>query len=240
MRYARFVAAAAVLAAAACGDYGGDRSYAPAVPVVATLVLQLAVAEAEMGQFTQATAQARDQYGSIITAQVAFASSDPGVAGINPTTGQILAIGPGTTTISASAGGKVAAKTLTVVPPPLFINEVTPLGDAVDGWVELYNPTARDVELGGWTITNANVFQSVRIPDGARIPAGGFVVLDELIFPAGLGQAGTVHLFSKFGVQSDAFVWGHDPGTSFGRCPDGESGLIPTETATRGTPNHCF
>jgi len=40
-------------------------------------------------------------------------------------------------------------------------------------------------------------------------------------------------------VQSDAFAWGHDPGTSFGRCPDGESGLGVTAVQTRGAANVC-
>jgi lamin tail-like protein len=240
MRYATLAAAASMLAAASCGGVYSD---APAAPnrVFTSVVLSLADTAAELGQFTLATASARDQFGAPFDAgQVLFASSAPEIAGVNPVDGRILAISAGTTTITASVGGKSASRALIVSNPPLFINEVTPLGDAVNGWAELFNPTDKPVDLGGWTITNADVFQTVRFPDGVVIPARGFLVIDERTFPEGLGARGFVHLFSKFGVQSDAFAWGHDPGTSYGRCPDGESGLGETAVATKGGPNACF
>ena len=240
MRHIILAAAASVLAVAGCG---GTYSDGPAAPnrVLTSIVLSLADTEVELGQFSLATASARDQFGVPFAAgPVLFTSSIPEIAGVNPVDGRILALSAGTTTITASIGGKSAARTLVVSNPPLFINEVTPLDTAVNGWAELFNPTDKPVDLGGWTITNADVFQSARFPDGVIIPAGGFLVIDERTFPEGLGARGFVHLFSRFGVQSDAFAWGHDPGTSYGRCPDGQSGLVVTAVATKGAPNACF
>ena len=240
MRYATLAVAASVFAAASCGDVYSDAPTAPS-RVLTGVVLTLADTAAELGQLTLATASPRDQFGAPFDAgPVLFTSSAPEIAGVNPSDGRILALSAGTTTITASVGGKSASRTLIVSNPPLFINEVTPLGDATDGWAELFNPTDRPVDVGGWAITNADIFQSVRFPEGSIIPAGGFLVIDERTFPEGLGVKGFVHLFSRFGVQSDAFAWGHDPGTSYGRCPDGESGLGVTAVATKGAPNECF
>ena len=95
------------------------------------------------------------------------------------------------------------------------------------------------MDLAGWTITNADVFRSAVIPAGSIVPARGFLVIEERSFPSGLPEREAAHVFSRFGVQSDAFAWGHDPGTSFGRCPDGESGLGVTTTQTKGAANVC-
>jgi hypothetical protein len=228
-----------VVVAAACA---GDSS--PAAPeserVLDTVTLSVADTSLEVGQFTLATASLRDQFGAPFDATVVFTSSAPDIADVIPEdNGRIRAFSAGTTSITASAGGKRTSQLVTVTFPPIFINEVVLHGPSGDGWVELYNPTARPVDLTGWTITNANVFQSATLPAGAIVPAGGFFVIEERSFPLGLPEREAAHLFSRFGVQSDAFAWGHDPGTSFGRCPDGESGLGVTSARTRGAPNLC-
>jgi len=229
-----------LLAVAACGY---DYTTAPSAPerVVTTVVLSVADSALEVGQFTTASASSRDQFGEPIDVPgVTFTSSAPDVAGINPANGHILAVSDGMTTITASVGGKVSARTITVTFPPLFINEVAPFGVADTGWVELYNPTSKPVDLTGWAVTNADAFLRTTLPAGLIVPAGGFLVIGEGFFPKGLSDRETARLFSRFGVQSDAFAWGHDPVTSFGRCPDGESALIPTAAATKGTRNACL
>lgn len=42
-------------------------------------------------------------------------------------------------------------------------------------WVELYNGTAADVDVSGWTLTDNHA--SDAIPDGTVIPAGGFALI---------------------------------------------------------------
>lgn len=66
----------------------------------------------------------------------------------------------------------------------IYINEVLahtdpPLEDAV----ELYNPNATNVDVGGWFLANkASNLQHYRIPDGTVIPAGGYHVIYEYEF----------------------------------------------------------
>ena len=45
-------------------------------------------------------------------------------------------------------------------------------------WIELYNPTDRDIDLSGYGLTNELKKQyKYRFPDGSVIPAGGYFVL---------------------------------------------------------------
>jgi hypothetical protein len=66
----------------------------------------------------------------------------------------------------------------------ILINEVLahtdpPLEDAV----ELYNPNATNVDIGGWFLANgAANLKHYRIPEGTVIPAGGYHVLYEYEF----------------------------------------------------------
>lgn len=66
----------------------------------------------------------------------------------------------------------------------IVINEVLthtdpPLEDAV----ELYNPNALDVDVGGWFLSNSgNNLKRYRIPDGTKVVANGYLVLYEYQF----------------------------------------------------------
>jgi hypothetical protein len=217
-----------------CGGYGYD---APRTP--AAVSVSLAASAIEVGESTTAIAVALDQYGAPIAGVATYSSSAPEVAGVNPTTGAVLAIAPGTTEITVAIGGTSGHHALTVTAAPIRINEIRPDGDANGGWVELFNPSTSDVDLSGWTLTGVDVFQSLRLPAGVRILAGGYKVIDESHFPAGLRAADTFHLFSSFGVQVDSYAWTTNPVTSFGRCADGTGPFITTTASTRGGVNAC-
>src|SRR5574338_634737 len=64
----------------------------------------------------------------------------------------------------------------------IVINEVdtNPPGDdskTVSEWVELFNPTAQDVDIGGWKIASTTVSKkTMTLPAGATIKAGQFLV----------------------------------------------------------------
>ena len=64
----------------------------------------------------------------------------------------------------------------------VVINEIetNPPGDdskLVAEWVELYNPTQNTVDTSGWTIGATTGIKSIlKIPDGTKIPSGGFLV----------------------------------------------------------------
>jgi parallel beta-helix repeat protein len=66
------------------------------------------------------------------------------------------------------------------VPPHVVISEVYP--DADDEynseWIELYNPTAENVDIGGWTIDTATKPSEATIPD-VMIPAHGFYLIAD-------------------------------------------------------------
>lgn len=69
--------------------------------------------------------------------------------------------------------------TLTPTPPEevalhLVINEVSPLGDTEDEWVELHNPTSNPINLSGWLIEDGG--GSDALPS-VVIPAGGYGVV---------------------------------------------------------------
>jgi hypothetical protein len=122
---------------------------------------------------------------------------------------------------------------------PIRINEIQPNGDAPGGWVELYNATPAASDLSGWAITASDSSNGFVLPMGVTIPAGGYRVLNESIFPLGLNAADAVHLFNRNGVQVDSFSWLATPATSFGRCPDGLGDFVTTTASSRGFPNVC-
>src|SRR3954463_14961291 len=166
----------------------------------------------EVGQIITATSVALDQYNQPIAAgAVTWSSSAPLVAGVGATTGQITALGPGTATITATVGGKSGQRTITVTTSPIVINEVKPSGDATTGWVELFNPTAEEIDLGGFSISSHDFNHPFVIPALAKIAAFGYRVIDETLIPGGLSGHDAVILFSKFGVLIDDPVWLTDP-----------------------------
>jgi hypothetical protein len=228
-----------VTVSVACSsDYGTGT----ASRVVTSVDVSLASSEIEEGQPDTAMAAALDQYGAPIDAgPVTWSSTFPEVAVVQPTTGLMLAIASGTAQITATIAGKVGRRTVTVSPPPILVNEVNPNGDLpAGGWVELFNPTARAVDLTGWTISNSDVSNWFTFPAGVIIESGGYVAVNEQTLPAGLNATDAVHVFNKFGVQSDGYSWtGNAPGTSYGRCPDGIGPLVTTLAPTRKAANAC-
>ena len=227
----------ALLLTLACHDSGTG----PSARNVAAVDVTLESTEIEMGQQVTATAVARDQFGAPIDAgPVTWSSSFPEVAVISPTTGQILAVASGMTQISATIAGKVGRRTVTVSPPPILINEVFPNGDLPGGWVEFFNPTPHAVDLSGWTVSNGDISQVFTFPAGVIIESGGYAAVNEVTLPNELAATDAVHLFNKFGVQSNQFVWtNNQPGTAYVRCPDGQGPFVATQTLTRKAPNAC-
>ena len=78
----------------------------------------------------------------------------------------------------AGISGPAYAQTIT---DHVVINEVdtNPPGDdskSISEWVELYNPTDDDVDLGGWSIASTTVLKkTLTIPDGTIISSGDFL-----------------------------------------------------------------
>lgn len=195
----------------------------------------------EINQPATATAIERDQDGARIDGgAVVWSSSFHAVADIQRTTGEIFALRSGTTEISATVGGVTAKKTLIVSPPAVIINEVNPDGNLPGGWVELFNPTPHAVDLTGWTISSFDLSAVFAFPDGTTIESGGYVVVDEVTLPRGINANDAVNLFSKYDAVADQYRWTDNvPGTSYGRCPDGQGPFVNISTPTRKAANSC-
>jgi hypothetical protein len=158
---------------------------------------------------------------------------------VNPVSGEMLAIAPGTAIVSATIDGKVAQLTVAVTKAPILLNEVRPDGDATGGWVELFNPTELDIDVSGWTLTAGDVFQALTLRAGTTIRARDYLAIDETTIPSGLKARDAVHVFSRFGVQVNSFAWTEDAPTSYGRCPDGAGAFVITVEDTKGFANGC-
>jgi len=173
---------------------------------------------------------------------VTWASESQTVAGINPTSGAIFAIAPGTTRITATVDGKVGERTVSVArAPAIRINEIQSRGDAPTGWIEFFNPTPVAVDVTEWALVDANFFgPTFTFPAGSVIPAGGLLVIEEASLPFGVDAADQLHLFSRFGVLVDVAFWTAQPTTTLGLCPGVLTAAIVVTTApTKGTANAC-
>jgi hypothetical protein len=232
----------ALISAAALGC--GSDSTEPQVRSVASIEVSVKP-ELEIGEAVTAIAIARDESGAPIAgATVSWSSTFPDVAVITPEA-EITTKTIGTTEIVATANGKVGRKRITVLPPPLLINEINPDGDLNGGWIEVFNSTPLAIDLAGWfivTVIGPSHVELYTFPAGSVIGPGEFVVVDEAMIPGLLNTNGTVALFSGFGVGSDALSWtANVSGTAYARCPDGDrvGSLVSTTTPTRKAPNVC-
>ena len=230
---------AALLVFTAAVTAGCDSSDSTAVPTIATVTLTLGADSIEDGQANTAKAVALDKFGDTLTFSPTFSSSVPTVVGINPFTGNMIALSAGTTEITATFGQKTARKVLTVLAPAIRVNEVKPNGEGPGGWIELFNPTDRPVDVSGWVITSSNHFAAFTFPAGLIIAPRAFLTIEEADFPEGLKSADEVHLFNRFGVQADQFSWPVNPTTSFGRCPEGTGPFVTNVAPSKTRANQC-
>ncbi len=125
---------------------------------------------------------------------------------------------------SSASGGSPGADDPNPTVPPILINEILTHTDlpAVD-WIELFNPAAVDVDLGGWFLSDDGAApRKYRIPAGTMILAGGYRVFTEEDFNApplsafsfSLDSAGdSVYLSSG---DANTNLTGYSHGFSFG------------------------
>ena len=130
-------------------------------------------------------------------------------------------VGTGTVTINFTG---VSAWAALRINEWLAVNTTTnadPADGDFDDWIELYNPTASTVTLGGWTLGDSAPAPGVNyvIPNGYTIPAGGKLLIwcdDENVQSA---TPGNLHLPFKLTSGGETLVL---------RAPDGT--LIDTVT----------
>ena len=229
--------AAFAMAIVACA---GERSVSP-TPTLSMIDVTLGASAIEVGQVSKVTATPLDQHGETIGAgEPVFASSNPTVAEVDAKTGAILGISSGSAEIIATVGARSGARTIKVAfPAMIVVNEIESNDDGPGGWVELYNPTSRVVDLEGWKVANEHINQAATLPAGTSIPAKGYLVLDEAVFPLGISRVGGVHLFSRYNVIVDDPFWATPMQSTIGRCSNGTGNLVPLATPTKGASNAC-
>jgi|GEM_PF-320912 len=113
---------------------------------------------------------------------------------------------------------------------PILVNELLshsdpPLRDAI----ELFNPNAVDVNIGGWFISDdLGTPRKFRVPTGTVVPAGGFFSFDESQFNPTPGTPPSF-AFSSLGDEAYVFsgngtnITGWYQGYSFGAAENGIS-----------------
>ena len=137
--------------------------------------------------------------------------------------------------------------------PPILINELlTRSGGAQSDAVELFNPTATNVSVGGWWLSDErNQPYRYLIPPDRVVPAQGYLVLDESDFNSGTNSLSfssdgeRCYLFSgdadgNLTGYSHGFLFkGSDRDVSFGRhrSAEGDDYLLPQTALTFGAPN---
>ena len=157
---------------------------------------------------------------------------------------------------STNPGGSPGADDPAPNIPPIVIDEVLTHTDLPQkDSIELYNPTATNVNIGGWFLTDdASVPEKYRIPTNTIIAPGGRVVFNEDNFnpTPGVGNSfaissagDDVHLFSATtngvltGYNHSAEFGASFNGVSFGRYVNsaGEEFYPAQLTLTLGTNN---
>ena len=132
-------------------------------------------------------------------------------------------------------------------PPPQYtvndvkINEVMPDPDLVysSEWVELYNPTAQAIDLGGAVVDDIANGGSApyTIPAGTTIAPYGYWVLDRTNYFNNAGD--DVRLVAPDGALVDKFTYTSSANDrSWARMPDGGPWMMTMDTTpTRGAAN---
>jgi hypothetical protein len=171
---------------------------------------------------------------------------DPFSRGIFPTPT------PGTANSGASAPVQI------VINEWMSDNETTitdPADDYNDDWFELYNPTASNADLTGYTLTdNLAVTNKFAIPSGTIVPAGGFLLVwadndtdqngpgVDLHVNFGLSKNGdSIGLYAPSGSLVDSAAFGpQGDDHSYGSWPDGADATFTMSPPTPAGSNSVY
>ena len=153
---------------AACG---GDSS-APA-PVVASVEVSPPTSSKQVGETVQLSATVKDATGNILSGQsVTWSSSATAVATVSAG-GLVTANAIGSTTISASAGGKTGNASITVLPEPIASITLSTANDTLlVGETLQLNATLRDQQ---GNVVTRNVTWTSNSPTVASVNGQGLV-----------------------------------------------------------------
>jgi hypothetical protein len=105
----------------------------------------------------------------------------------------------------------------------IVINEVYPLGGEGNAFVELYNTSSNEVDLGGWMIVGGTPYE---VPSGTMINPHDYFLLWESDFPPFFGcepEGDNLYLMDSDGVRVDQMGWWFSSASdsSWSAVPDG-------------------
>ena len=110
-------------------------------------------------------------------------------------------------------------------------------------WVEIYNPTAADVNLTGW-ILNDKSDSKKKLDSLGSILSGGFAVYEYtgdgwLNNTASSSKSESINLLDDKGNSVDIYLYtvNQKENVTTGRYPDGSGDWVVLEKATKGEPN---
>jgi hypothetical protein len=132
----------------------------------------------------------------------------------------LLAVAAALALIASRATAAPAHSSLS---PLVLINEFMPKPASGAEWVELFNPTAFDVEIGGWKIDDDTLGGSqTTIASGTVIPAGELFVVALSANILNDTGADAAQLLNAAGAVIDSHAYsGTTAGQSYARIPDG-------------------
>jgi hypothetical protein len=135
----------AVCLLAACSSSDSSPS-APETVTIETVLVSPAVDTLDVGQTRRLTAVARGANGTLIsdTRPTEWRSLSLAVANVDAT-GTVTAVGPGTTTVFATIGGRVGSASLVVRTPPVTVASI------------VVSPPTSTVQVGGTVTLSASV-----------------------------------------------------------------------------------
>ena len=121
---------------------------------------------------------------------------------------------------------------------PIKINEVESNSGDPGDWVELFNPSASPVAIGGLIFRDNDDTHTYVIPIGTTVAANGYYLIEETAIGFGLGGADSARLFD--GTQLlDSYAWTAHASTTYGRCPNGTGSFTTNAQSTKGAANAC-
>jgi uncharacterized protein YjdB len=145
------------------------------IPVpIATLELSPNPAQVAVSLTTQLALVARDSAGNVLTGRTATVfSANPAVATVSSSL-VVTGVTAGTTTISATAGGKTATATVNVVPGPVATVAISPAAPAIsEGATVQLTATMRDAS--GAVVTGRTVTWATSDASKATVSSAGVV-----------------------------------------------------------------
>jgi uncharacterized protein YjdB len=178
-------------------------------PSVATVAVSPATSQLYPGRIEQLTATLRDSAGHVVSGfTVTWSSSSNGVASVS-STGVVTANAPGSTSITASAGGQSGSATVSVVTPVAASISISPTSVTLSpGQSQQLTAAPRDANGG---LVSVPVTWSTSASGVASISSAGVVTANGTGTATITAKAGSVSATADVTVQSGPPGGYHEP-----------------------------